>query len=63
MGSFTGVVSRGSDSVVIPSVGYWSPQTLSSSYLGSLVVDSLLILPGNTVHLSGEFTACRGSHK
>jgi len=51
--SMTGVVSQGKDVVVIPDVGYFRPQTPSSSIKGSLVVDSLLVLPGNTVHLSG----------
>ena len=50
--SLVGVVSHSTGIAVIPSVGSFSPPS-SAAYLGKLVVDSLLALPGNTVHLSG----------
>ncbi len=47
-----GVVALGSDALFIPSAGFFSSHS-TPTYVGKLVVDSLLALPGSTVHVTG----------
>ena len=50
--SLTAVVSKGKDVAVVPVSSFFSAPS-TPSYIGAVVVDSLLVIPGNAVHVSG----------